>query len=237
MNVTVYTIASVISPSVRTLLGALMLSVASTALALEDAWADFFVTPLSGDLFLTPMGGDGAGVTTFGLGISPGNFVAYFAGLPSSPNPSGPLLVGFFPAGTSINFGENTLFGGNSYWAFSNGTDQASIVAFTDVDNSLGMGGSVVQQTSANTWLLHLDDAASYLIDDDDNDVLIGLRIGPGVVASEPYSWLIMLTGLVGLGCASYRRSCGEWATGDGDAVDHPPWLLPSGSTRTPVKK
>jgi hypothetical protein len=39
------------------------------------------------------------------------------------------------------------------------------------------MGGKIIQQTSQTTWLMHLDDAASYRIDDDDNDILIQLRL------------------------------------------------------------
>jgi hypothetical protein len=105
--------------------------------------------------------------------------VPYYTGLPSNPNPVGEVMVGFFPAGTIINFGMFTQSGIETGWAFSTGTDQFSIVAFTDTDNSLGMGGSITQQTSSTTWLLHLDDALSYQVDDDDNDVLMQIRIAP----------------------------------------------------------
>ena len=132
-----------------------------------------FVMPVSGQLYLQQKGGSAGAVTTFGLGTSPANFVPYYTGLPNDPDPTGEVSVGSFTAGTTIHFGMFTETG----WAFSNGTDQASIVAFTDVDDSLGMGGSIIQQTSANTWLLHLDDALSYLVDDDDNDVLMQLRV------------------------------------------------------------
>ena len=136
-----------------------------------------FVMPVSGQLYLQQKGGSAGAVTTFGLGTSPANFVPYYTGLPNDPNPTGEVSVGSFTAGTTIHFGMFTQLGSETGWAFSNGTDQASIVAFTDVDDSLGMGGSIIQQTSANTWLLHLDDALSYLFDDDDNDVLIQLRV------------------------------------------------------------
>jgi uncharacterized protein (TIGR03437 family) len=72
-----------------------------------------------------------------------------------------------------------TTFGTSAY-AFSNGSDSASQVVFRDTNNSLGMGGSIIEQTSANTWLLHLDDARSSQFDDDDNDVLIALRLDSG---------------------------------------------------------
>ena len=138
-----------------------------------------FVMPFSGNLYFKQMGGEAGATTTFGTGTSRGNFVPYYHDLPNSPNPTGEVLVGFFPAGTTIHLGMFTQLGDESGWAFSDADDRASIVAFTDVDNSLGMGGSIIQQTGADTWLLHLDDALSYLYDDDDNDVLMQLRVAP----------------------------------------------------------
>jgi hypothetical protein len=141
-----------------------------------------FVMPSSGYLSIQCIGGSAGGVTTFGLGTSPSNFVPLLFGLPNSrPSASVPIMAGFFSAGTTIHMGMYTTFAGDSGWAFSNGTDQASIVAFSDIDNSLGLGGSIIQQIGSNTWVLHLDDALSYKYDDDDNDVLIVLRIWPKV--------------------------------------------------------
>src|SRR5208283_360968 len=111
-------------------------------------------------------GGQAGGVTTFGLGTSPNDFVPYYTGLPNDPNPTGEVLVGFFAAGTTIHFGMYTTFAGDAGWAFSVDNDVASVVAFTDINDSLGMGGSIIQQTGPDTWLLHLDDALSYLYDD-----------------------------------------------------------------------
>ena len=138
-----------------------------------------FVMPIDGNLFLQQMGGEAGGVTSFGLGTSPSNFDVLYTGLPNNPSPVGEVLAGFFTAGTTIHFGEFTTFAGLEGYAFSNGTDQASVVAFSDIDDSLGMGGSIIQQTGQDTWLLHLDDAVSYLFDDDDNDVLMQLRVAP----------------------------------------------------------
>src|SRR5215475_4361099 len=122
--------------------------------------------PVSGDLYLQQMGGEAGADSIFGLGTSPADFVPFYSGLPNSPNPSGELFAGSFNSGTIINFGEYTL----SNWAFSNGTDPASLEAFRDLSNHLGMGGSVIQQTGPYTWLLHLD--AAFSSDDDNNDVL-----------------------------------------------------------------
>jgi hypothetical protein len=139
----------------------------------------FFSMPFSGYLFLLQKGGEAGASSDFGLGTSPANFVKYYGGLPNNPQPVGEVLVGHFASGTPINFGIFTSFGGpGGGWAFSSGTDFPSIEAFTDRDNSLHMGGSIIQQTSSNTWLLHLDDALSS--DDDDNDILMQIRIVPG---------------------------------------------------------
>jgi hypothetical protein len=164
--------------------------------ATQSAEADEFVMPFTGDLYLQQMGGSAGGVTTFGLGTSPSNFVPYYTGLPNNPSPTGEVFVGLFNGGTTIHFGEFTTFAGQSGYAFSNDTDQASIIAFSDVDNSLGMGGSIIQRTGPNTWLLHLDDALSYLYDDDDNDVLMQVRVIP-----EPATWALFIASCVALIC------------------------------------
>jgi len=177
----------------------LLLSLITACLAAPiRARADEFVMPFGGYLSVQFVGGEAAGVTTFGLGTSPGNFVALLSGLPNNPSSLNPINVGFFAAGVTIHFGMFTTFGGSSGWAFSNGTDQASLVAFSDIDNSLGLGGSIIEQTGSNTWELHLDDAQSYLVDDDDNDVLIRLTITnkPVNTVPEPSTWLLLLSRL-----------------------------------------
>jgi hypothetical protein len=187
------------NPILKSLLSAVILSL---TVAIATANGDEFVMPITGDLFLQQMGGEAGGVTSFGLGTSPSNFIPFYTGLPNNPNPTGEVLVGIFNSGTTIHFGEFTVFGSLSGFAFSNGTDQASIVAFTDVDNSLGMGGSIIQRTGPQTWLLHLDDAVSYLFDDDDNDVLMQLRVAP---VPEPRTLLSFLSGIFVLACFRKR--------------------------------
>ncbi len=174
------------------------------ALAPRSAWADGiqqFVMPTSGDLTMQFIGGSAGGVTAFGLGTSPSNFIALFSGLPNNPSSLSPVNVGFFSAGTTINMGMFTTFAGDSGWAFSSGTDLASIVAFSDIDDSLGLGGSIIQQTGPDTWVLHLDDALSYKYDDDDNDVLMSLHITPISAAPEPASGLLLFSGGLFLLC------------------------------------
>ena len=188
-------------------LGALTVGVlVCLAITSEPAKADSFVMPSDGYLYLQQMGGEAAGITTFGAGTSPSDFVPLYTGLPNNPSPTGLVLVGFFSAGTTINFGMFTTFDGTA-WAFSSGTDQASIVAFSDIDNSLGLAGSILQKTGSNTWVLHLDDARSAGIDDDDNDVLMGLRVSPTKISivAEPGTWLLVLTGTAAIARRSYR--------------------------------
>jgi uncharacterized protein (TIGR03437 family) len=144
--------------------------------AASNARAQGFVAPRGGALFLQAIGGSAGGASKFGLGTGPGNFTPLLSGLSSNPTPTGEVFAGFVSAGQTVPFGIYTVFGTSSY-AFSSGTDAASRGAFWDIDNSLGMGGSIIEQTGANTWLLHLDDALSHQIDDDDNDILIAIRL------------------------------------------------------------
>jgi hypothetical protein len=144
--------------------------------AAETAHAEVFIAPYSGNLYMKCTGGDSPAPTQFGTGTSTANFTAFLNGIPGSC-PTAEVLIGSMTAGQAVPFAMKTTWNGQSYWAFSTATDQPSIVAFSDPDNSLKMGGRIIQQTGTNTWLMHLDDAASYLGDDDDNDILIQLRM------------------------------------------------------------
>jgi uncharacterized protein (TIGR03437 family) len=148
------------------------------------AHAESFVVPSSGTLFMQCIGGSAGAVSQFGTGTSQSNFMPYLTGLPQSC-PTAEVSIGAVSAGQTVVFGIQTSWQGQTYWAFSNGTDPASVIAFSDTHNSLGMGGNIIQQTSANTWVMHLDDAASYLVDDNNADILIQLRLG-GTAAPAP---------------------------------------------------
>jgi hypothetical protein len=175
------------------------------------AWADGvneFVMPTDGYVSFQSLGGEAGGVTTFGLGTSPSNFLALFTGLPNNPSSLSVVNVGFFSAGTTIHMGMFTTYAGESGWAFSNGTDLASIEAFSDPDNSLGLGGSIIQQTGPNTWVLNFDDALSYKYGDDDNDVVIRLRITSKPISAvpEPGSGLLLISGSTLVAWRARRR-------------------------------
>ena len=148
--------------------------------------AEVFVPPVSGVLYLKCAGGSGGGTSEFGTGTSIGTFVSYLNSLPQSC-PTSEVAVGFVAAGQSVTFGLHTLWGGGDYWAFSTGTDQPSIVSFTDVNNDLGLGGSVIEPTGPNTWLMHLNDASRYTLSSKEaNNVLIQLRLAPGAKVPAP---------------------------------------------------
>ncbi|HVI11234.1 MAG TPA: Ig-like domain-containing protein [Candidatus Binatia bacterium] len=141
-----------------------------------SAWTtQTFVMPYNATMYLQQEGGSAAGTTEFGIGTWPTNFVQDYSGLPNDPNPTGQVLVGSFDAGTIVNVGMYTTFGSQVGWAFSDevGTNQAALISFADLSNELGLNHSITQQTSSSTWLLWLDDAVSYLYDDDNNDVMM----------------------------------------------------------------
>ncbi len=116
--------------------------------------------------------------------------------------PSYVVDMGFFAAGTGLDFYNISDWGGTSY-AFSSalgGSPTAQdLVVFTDADNSLGLGGSVVESLGLDHWRLHLDDAASYNIDDDDNEMIIDVRVTPVPAPSA------VLLGFLGVTAAGWR--------------------------------
>jgi hypothetical protein len=141
------------------------------------ARAESFVAPASGALYVKCVGGSAGATSQFGTGTSQANFVPYLSSLPGSC-PTSEVSIGSVRAGQTIPFGVHTVWQGIDYWAFSNGSDQASTVAFSDVYNSLRMGGKIIQQTGPNTWVIHVDDAAHYTVDfGKGNNLLIEVRL------------------------------------------------------------
>jgi len=188
----------------RLLAGVIVCAANSTLFPNCSAQLAFFTVPYDATLYLAPLGGDAGAVTEFGLGTSPANAVSIFTGLPGNPIPPGEVEIGFFAAGTALDFYEKTDWGG-TLWAFSADTvSDASRCAFMDLDNSLGYGGSIVEQISLTTWTLHLDDAGSYTFDDDDNDVLIQLRLAP--IPEPTNAMLVVGNGLLLLAGVRRRR-------------------------------
>lgn len=147
-----------------------------TFIAAYSLAAESFVMPLSGTLYIEVIRDDGA-EWTFGVGTSEQDYREVVRNTPSLP--SGEVVLGAFAAGETVHFGMWTRFGNVAAWAFSNRNDDPSRVVFQDSQNRLGLGGNVIEQTSIRSWTLHLDNAASYLYDDDNNDVVIRMRLAP----------------------------------------------------------
>src|SRR5262245_4018112 len=176
--------------------------------------APLLVTSTSGELFFQVLEGHGATSNQeFGIGTPATN------SLPSdrtivftihlvnenvgSVTPSAVVNMGFFSAGSALNFYNLSDFGG-PHWAFSehlgSSPSFADLEAFTDRNGSLGLGGSVVETLGTDDWILHLDDAASS--DDDDNEMVIRIRVGS---ASVPEPSIVALL-MIGCGLAIGRR-------------------------------
>lgn len=90
--------------------------------------------------------------------------------------------------------------GATSNLEFGLGTPStADLEVFRDRDNSLGLGGSIVETVGLDHWVLHLDDAAS--VDDDDNEMIIDVRVRP---VPEPATLTLLVAGAAA--AASRRR-------------------------------
>ena len=168
--------------------------------------ADSYTMPLSGYLYVQYAGGNSATAnTSFGILSPNGSCNILLTGLQGPTPTTATALAGHFAAGASVNFCMHTTWGSLSGWAYSNGTDLGSRVAFGDLDNSLGFGG-LAWQVGGST--LFLDDAVSGLCcDDDDDDIIINLSFAPApspIPVPEPGSSGLLLVGLSTL-CASRR--------------------------------
>lgn len=138
-----------------------------------------FGAPTSGTLYLKCVGGSAGAISQFGIGASPSTFVSYLSALPRAC-PTTEVAAESVRAGQTVPFGIQTWWSGQSYWAFSTSTDPGSLVSFTDMDNSLGWGGSVLQTMGTNIWVLHLNDAAHYTLGSEEaNNILVQIRLEP----------------------------------------------------------
>ncbi len=135
------------------------------------------VAPFNCTVFLRPVGGSAGATSELGLGTTPEDFQPLISDLPKRI--TGEVVeLGGFQQGTVIPLAIKTQWGGDSY-AFFGREDQGSLGAFTDTDGSLEALGKQVVEPIGERFLMHLDDAASFQIDDNDQDLLIELWFEP----------------------------------------------------------
>jgi hypothetical protein len=181
-----------------------VLSIVFVTFFVSSIKAAYFTIPYDANVYISFFSGEAAANTEFGIGTYDGNRTPLLTNLPNSPTPSTEVFAGSFSTGSVLDFYQRTSWG-STYWAFSDYTNQASNIAFLDVNNSLNLGGSSIQRISETLWRFHLDDAASYNIDDDDNDIVLQLRLAavssnPPATENvpEPSVLILMASGLIG---------------------------------------
>ncbi len=153
------------------------------------ARAESFVMPYGGNVYLEATGAKPGAEWKFGIGTASLSCHVYLSSLPDTSYPRGEIAADNLKAGDTIRFCMWSKYGATTAWAFSDSTDPASRVAFGDASNALHLGGNVIEKTSESTWLMHLDNAVSYLYDDSNDDILIKIRIEPsGAAPASPSS-------------------------------------------------
>jgi len=135
------------------------------------------VVPYDCVLYVKATGGSASAKSTLGTGAQAGEFKAVITGLPHNPAPRKEVKLGAFLAGDSVPLAIRTEWGGKTYFAFAKGMDKGSRHTFGDPDKNAEGKGILRPLKRPGVWSLSLDDAASFLIDDDDGDIVLEIRL------------------------------------------------------------
>ena len=142
------------------------------------AHGDMNITmPTAGTLYVQTITAKTGAAWKFGVGTTEFNCKIALSSLPDTTAPSGEVILGTYKAGDVVKFCLWSQYGSNRDWAFSDGSDPASVVSFWDTGNTLHQGGKIVTQSGPATWVLHLDNAVSYLYDDSNDDIVLQLSV------------------------------------------------------------
>ncbi|HRD89845.1 MAG TPA: PEP-CTERM sorting domain-containing protein [Accumulibacter sp.] len=189
---------------------------------LSTANASLITTSASGNLMFEYLGGEaGASIQEFGLGTSAENSsigdrnTVFVIDYHRPPTELPIVNKGYFWSGSQLDFYNRSDYLGDLY-AFSSrlmsAPTQADVAVFTDTDNSLRLGGGVVESIGGHQWILHLDDAWSYRFDDDDNEMVIRVWIDQSATlpanAPEPAMWAMLVAVAMAGMAASLLRRC-----------------------------
>jgi hypothetical protein len=137
-----------------------------------------FNMPIAGTLYVQAITAKTGTSWKFGIGTTEVNCKIALSSLPDTTAPSGEVVLGKYAAGDVVRFCLWSEYDSRKEWAFSDlGNDPASVVAFWDTGNTLHQGGKIITQSGPNTWILHLDNAVSYLYDDSNDDIVLQLSV------------------------------------------------------------
>ena len=148
------------------------------------AQAAYLTTTRTGEVLVSFVSGSTSAQSSFGSGCRGAESIL-FTGIPQVPSAT-QVSLGVRPAGTVLNFWIKTAFGGTTYEAFScdlsapNPPD-SSRVAFLN-----SAGNPSVDLLGIDDWRLRLDDAASFLVDNDDNDLVLRVTVVPSSTDPTP---------------------------------------------------
>lgn len=172
--------------------------------------AALLTTTVGGDLYFEFVSSEAASANfEFGLGTpsvlsQPSERQIGLVRTGTIVTPADPVNMGYFAAGSGLDFFMRSNFGGD-FWAFSShlggSPTPSDLITFEDADNSLHLGTSIVESIGLDNWIFHMDDPASICCDDDDNDFVVRVFVEPTVnpiqTIPEPESLSMMLAGLV----------------------------------------